>query len=108
MVCSTGELAGRSMAGSPIRMSAAGAARASSAIAAAPPHSSGRATTRRARAAQTRDGRAAVRRRPRYGIRPRSARDPSQDSSPGSTVSEPATATPTTAIVPSAMPLNTS
>ena len=108
MVCSTGELAGRSTAGLPSRMPSAGAASASSAIAATPPHSSGRRTTRRTRAAHTRDGRAAVRLRPRNGIRPRSARGPSQDSSAGSTVSEPSTATPTTAIVPNAMPVNTS
>ena len=108
MVCRTGELAGRSMAGEPSRMPSAGAASASSAIPAAEPHITGRRTTRRTSAAHTRDGRAAVRLRPRNGTRPRSARGPSQASSAGSTVSEPSTATPTTAIVPNAMPLNTS
>ncbi len=39
---------------------------------------------------------------------PRSDRGPSHDSSAGSRVSEPATATPTTAIVPNAMPVNAS
>ena len=75
---------------------------------AAPPHTSGRRTTHRTTTAHTRDGRAAVRLRPRNGMRPRSARGPSQESKAGSTVSEPSTATPTTAIVPSAMPLKTS
>jgi hypothetical protein len=108
MVCSTGELAGRSIAGLPSRIPRAGAASASRAIAATLPHTAGRRTTHRARAPQARDGRAAVRRRPRNGILPFSAPRPSQDSSAGSTVSEPSTATPTTAIVPSAMPENTS
>ena len=108
MVCSTGELAGRSIVGLPSRIPSAGAASRSSAIVAVPPQTTGRLTTWRTRAAQIRDGRAAVRLRPRNGIRPRSARGPSQDSSAGSTVSEPSTATPTTAIVPSAMPVNTS
>ncbi len=77
------------------------------ASAASEPHAAGWATTRRTSAAHSRDGRAAVRRRPRNGIRPRSAHPPSQDSSAGSTVSEPATATPTTAMVPIATPVNT-
>ncbi len=38
---------------------------------------------------------------------PRSAQPPSQDSTAGSTVSDPATATPTTTIVPIAAPLKT-
>jgi hypothetical protein len=71
------------------------------------PQTAGWATTRRTTAAHSRDGRAAVRRRPRNGIRARSAHGPSQDSSAGSAVSEPATATPTTAMVPIATPVNT-
>ena len=77
------------------------------ASAATEPHATGWATTRRTSAAHSLDGRAAVRRRPRNGIRPRSAHGPSQDSSAGSTVSEPATATPTTAMVPIATPVKT-
>ena len=75
-------------------------------MAARPPQITGRATTLRASAAHARDGRAAARRRPRNGIRPWSARGPSQASSAGSTVSEPATAMATTAMVPAAMPAN--
>ena len=48
-----------------------------------------------------------MRRRPRKGIRARSARGPSQDSSAGTNVSAPATATPTTVIAPNAMPVKT-
>ncbi len=108
MVRATGVLAGNPpLGGLPSRKLSAGAASASSATAAIVPQASGRRTTRRTRAPHSRDGRAAVRRRPRYGIRPRSAQRPSQDSSAGSTVSEPATATPTTAMVPIATPLNT-
>ena len=87
-------------------MPSAGAANAIRATAAVTPQITGWATTRRTSAAHSRDGRAAARLRPRNGIRPRSARGPSQDSSAGITVSEPATAMPTTAIVPSAMPVN--
>ena len=106
MVRTTAWPGGASTAGSPSRMPSAGAASASRATAAAVPQIAGWATTRRTSAAHSRDGRAAARLRPRNGIRPRSARGPSQDSSAGSTVSEPATAMPTTAIVPSAMPVN--
>ena len=67
-------------------MPSAGAASASRATAAVAPQIAGRATTRRTSAAHSRDGRAAARPRPRNGIRPRSARGPSQDSSAGSTV----------------------
>ncbi len=105
-VCTTARFCGASMAGSPSRMPSAGAARASSAMAAMPPQIAGCRTTRRTSAAHNFDGRAAARLRPRKGILPQSARGPSQDSSAGSTVSEPATAMPTTAIVPSAMPVN--
>ena len=94
------------MGGCPIRRPSAGAASASSAMAASPPQITGLATTPRASAAHARDGRAAARRRPRNGIRPSSARGPSQASSAGSTVSEPATAMATTAMVPAAMPAN--
>ena len=87
-------------------MPSAGAASASMTTAATPPHSSGRRTTRRTSAAHSRDGFAAVRRRPRNGIRARSAQGPSQDSSAGTNVSEPITATPTTAMAPNAMPVN--
>ena len=88
-------------------MPSPGTASAIMASAAIEPQASGRATTRRTSAVHSRDGRAEVRRRPSTGIRPRSAHGPSQDSSAGSTVSEPMTATPTTAMVPMATPVNT-
>ena len=106
IVVTTAAPLGASTAGAPSRRPSAGAASASSAITAAPPQITGLATTWRASAAHSRDGRAAACLRPRNGIRPASAFGPSQASSAGSTVSEPATAMPTTAIVPSAMPLN--
>jgi hypothetical protein len=49
-----------------------------------------------------------VRRRPRNGIRLRSVHVPSIDKIPGRKVSEPSTATPTTRMVPTATPENTS
>ena len=94
------------MGGCPIRRPSAGAASVSSATVASPPQTSGRATTAWASAAHACDGRAAARRRPRNGIRPLSACGPSQASSAGSTVSEPATAMATTAMVPAAVPAN--
>ena len=72
---------GTSTAGSPSRMPRAGAASASRATVAVTPQIAGWATTRRTSAAHSRDGRAAARPRPRNGIRPQSARGPSQDSS---------------------------
>ena len=106
IVWTTAASFGASTAGSPSRRPSTGAASASSAIVATPPQITGLATTRRASAPQSRDGRAAARLRPRNGIRPASTFGPSQASSAGSTVSEPMTAMPTTAIVPSAKPLN--
>ena len=112
VVATTAWPGGTSTAGSPSRMPSAGAASASRATVAVTPQIAGWATTRRTSAAHSRDGRAPVtgrgRPRPRNGIRPRSARGPSQDSSAGSTVSEPATAMPTTAMVPIAIPVNSS
>ena len=85
-----------------------GAASASSATVASPPSASGLRTTARTTAPHSRDGRAAARRRPRNGIRPRSVPLPSSDSSAGRNVSDPSTATPTTRMVPTATPENTS
>ena len=105
IVWTTGASFGASTAGWPSRRPSAGAASASSATVATPPQITGLATTRRASAPQSRDGRPVACRLPRKGIRPASAFGPSQASSAGSTVSEPMTAMPTTAIVPSAKPL---
>ena len=85
-----------------------GAASASSTAAATPPQISGRRTTARASMPQNLDSWATVRRRPRNGIRPRSVHLPSMDKIAGRKVSEPSTATPTTTIVPTATPENTS
>ena len=65
----------------------------------------GRRITRSIRAPQTRDSVAPVRRRPRNGIRPLLMRSPSSASAAGRTVSEPRTATATTRIVPSPIPM---
>ena len=48
-----------------------------------------------------------MRRRPRNGSRARSVQEPSQDSSAGTNVSAPTTATPTTVMAPNAMPVKT-
>ena len=78
----------------------AGSARATSSPPATSAESSGRASTR----SSTRDHRPVletlVLMRPTKGTRPFSTRSPSFDSSAGSTVSEPITATATTMIVP--------
>ncbi len=105
----TGTLAGSSwMPGSSRCRDSTGTARASSRTAATPPQASGRRTTARASRPQNFDSRAAVRRRPSHGIRPRSVQVPSSDNIAGRKVSEPSTATPTTRIVPTATPENTS
>ena len=67
----------------------------------------GRRRTRSTTAGQKRES-SPVRRCGRNGIRPRSIRGPSSSSTAGSTVTEPATAHATTAIVPPAMPLKMS
>jgi hypothetical protein len=85
-----------------------GTARTTSTVAAAPPQTSGRRTTARASMPQNLESLAAVRRLPRNGMRPRSVHLPSMDKIPGRKVSEPSTATPTTMIVPTATPENTS
>ena len=69
--------------------------------------STGRRITRSISPAQNRDS-PAVASCGRNGIRPRSTRGPSSWSSAGSTVTDPATAQPTTTIVPAAIPLKTS
>ena len=105
----TGTLAGSEwMPASSRFIESTGAASASSTATATPPQASGRRTTARASAPQNLDSCARVRRRPRNGIRPRSVHLPSMDKIPGRKVSEPSTATPTTRIVPTATPENTS
>ena len=84
----------------------AGTASARSTAADATAETSGRRRTRSRIALQIRPSPSSRRSRPRNGTRTLSTRSPSQDSTAGSTVSEPTIATATTIIVPIANDMN--